>query len=133
MAWGSRAIKVYTMAKEWAKGFYNSSRWIKCRQSFIDQRIMIDVGMCQECHKVPGEIVHHKIILTDENINDESISLSFDNLEFVCHKCHDEFEGHGVHGNGKIKPLCIFAADGQPVSLRDIDRKGFARSGIPPG
>ena len=120
------------MAKEWAKAFYNSSRWIKCRQSFIDERIMIDGGLCQECKKNLGEIVHHRITLTRENIKDEMISLCFDNLEFVCHKCHDEFEGHGINGNGKIKPLCTFDANGQPVSLRDIDSDPVRR-GIPPG
>jgi len=38
----------------------------------------------------PAEIVHHKIPLTDENINDLSISLSWDNLEALCRLCHAE-------------------------------------------
>lgn len=121
------------MAKEWAKGFYNSRRWNKCRQSFIDNRIMIDGGLCQECRENLGEIVHHKIMLNEANINDESISLCFDNLELVCHKCHDEFEGHGINGRGKIKRLCTFDENGQPISLRDIDQPGATRTDSPPG
>lgn len=34
--------------------------------------------------------------------------------------CHDKYEGHGV-GHDRIKPLCIFDEEGQPISLRDID------------
>ena len=40
--------------------------------------------------EVPGEIVHHKIHLNADNINDDSISLNTDNLELVCRKCHAE-------------------------------------------
>ena len=44
---------------------------------------------------VPGEIVHHKIALTPDNINDPSVSLSWDNLELLCRDCHGkEHSGH---------------------------------------
>ena len=39
---------------------------------------------------VPADIVHHKIPLTDENVNDLSISLSWDNLQALCRQCHAE-------------------------------------------
>lgn len=35
-----------------------------------------------------GEIVHHKVHLTPDNIGDPTITLSFDNLELVCRNCH---------------------------------------------
>ena len=56
------------MAKEWAKSFYNSQKWKRCRKAFIDERILIDGGMCQECQEQIGYIVHHKITLTPEDI-----------------------------------------------------------------
>ena len=40
-----------------------------------------------------GEIVHHKIELTPENIHDPSISLSHDNLRAVCRECHAQEHG----------------------------------------
>lgn len=38
----------------------------------------------------PAEVIHHKIPLTDGNINDLSISLSWDNLQALCRQCHAE-------------------------------------------
>ncbi len=38
------------MAKGFAKIFYNSARWKRCRDSYIQQRRIIDGGMCEECH-----------------------------------------------------------------------------------
>ena len=43
----------------------------------------------------PGEIVHHKVHITPVNINDESVTLNFDNLELVCRDCHAEL--HEAH------------------------------------
>lgn len=37
----------------------------------------------------PIKIVHHKIYLTQGNINDPKVSLSFDNLEGVCDEHHN--------------------------------------------
>jgi 5-methylcytosine-specific restriction endonuclease McrA len=51
-------------------------------------------GLCEKCMSkgmvTPAEIVHHKIPLTDDNINDLSISLSWDNLQALCRQCHAE-------------------------------------------
>ena len=48
--------------------------------------------MCERCLAhglyIPGEIVHHKIHLTPENISDPNVSLNFDNLELLCRNCH---------------------------------------------
>lgn len=120
------------MAQDWAKPFYNSKRWQCCRDSFIQKRILIDGGLCQECHKALGEIVHHKTMLTARNVDNEMISLNHDNLMYVCHECHDSFEGHGIGGRGKIKPLCTFDENGQPVSCRPIDHPEGERL-LPPG
>jgi 5-methylcytosine-specific restriction endonuclease McrA len=37
---------------------------------------------------VPATQVHHKIWLTEENINDPSVTLNLDNLEALCEVCH---------------------------------------------
>lgn len=115
------------MAKEFAKKFYNSKKWERCRDSFIEERVMIDGGLCEVCQEVPGYIVHHKIILTEKNINNPDIALSWDNLQYVCKKCHDKFEGHGV--GHKVNAYCIFDDDGQPIPVRDIDYPPLSESG----
>lgn len=36
----------------------------------------------------PGEIVHHVIEVTPENISNPDIILNWSNLELLCRKCH---------------------------------------------
>lgn len=46
--------------------------------------------MCNRCNEKPGKIVHHKIPITPQNINDPYITLNFNNLEYLCQDCHSE-------------------------------------------
>lgn len=101
----------YVMAKEWAKGFYNSDAWQMCRDGFIAERISVDGGMCQICHEMPGYIVHHKVHLTATNINDPSISLCWDNMEYVCKHCHDVL--HGFCGTQTRQARVVFDSRGE--------------------
>lgn len=78
------------MAREFAKSFYNSRKWKKCREAYIAHRKGIDGGLCESCHEVPGYIVHHRIELTPENITDPDIALGFRNLKYDCHVCHQK-------------------------------------------
>lgn len=48
---------------------------------------------------MPAKIVHHKTHITPENINDVSITFSWDNLEALCMDCHNNEH----HANKKIK------------------------------
>lgn len=78
------------MAQEWAKQFYRSKHWIKCRNGYFKKVS----GLCERCYSkgeyVPGVIVHHKIILTPNNIIDPTVSLNHDNLELLCLDCHNK-------------------------------------------
>ena len=93
--------------KEFAKAFYKSSEWQKCRASYIKSVN----GLCERCLQrgliVPGYIVHHKCYLTPENILDPSVTLNFDNLEFLCHDCHNR-----EHGRTKIPKRYEILPDG---------------------
>lgn len=75
---------------EETKGFYKTAAWLKCRAAYIKYV----GGLCERCLAegkiVPGYIVHHKCYLTPENITDPSITLNFDNLEYLCHDCHNK-------------------------------------------
>lgn len=109
------------MAKEWAKPFYKSTKWKKCRDSYIAERIAIDGGMCETCKQNLGYIVHHKILLTPDNINDPDIALNHDCLEYDCKECHDQFDGHGV--GKKTKLLCEFDSNGQPIPIGNNEKE----------
>jgi 5-methylcytosine-specific restriction endonuclease McrA len=76
------------MAQEWAAPFYNSHAWTKCRNAYYKSKN----GMCELCYR-PGEIVHHKIPLTPENISDLEITLGFKNLQLLCRECHLRVHG----------------------------------------
>lgn len=78
------------VARDFAKGLYSSKRWQDCRNGYAKSR----GWLCENCLRsglyVPGEIVHHKIELTPQNINNPDIALSWDNLELLCRRCHAE-------------------------------------------
>lgn len=99
------------MAKEFAKTFYNSKRWRKCRAAYIAYRQAIDGGLCESCHEVPGYIVHHKTELTPDNINDPDITLGFDNLKYDCHVCHQKENAKDGPAEGLVK--YEFTSDGE--------------------
>lgn len=76
------------MAKEWAKPFYNSKGWKKCREGYIRSV----QGLCESCLSKgrvrPGKICHHTIWLTPENITDANVSLNWQYLSYDCQDCH---------------------------------------------
>ena len=86
------------MAKEWTDGFYTSLKWRRVRNAYYKKQ----KGICERCQSEikagkrnpmdaePGVIVHHKIELTPDNINIQSISLGFDNLELLCATHHNK-------------------------------------------
>ena len=80
--------------------FYQSVRWKKCRKAFILSRF----GICERCGK-PGSYVHHKHYITISNVDDDNITLNWDNLELLCHECHNQEHFENInyyfdeHGN----------------------------------
>ncbi len=112
------------MAREFAKAFYNSKSWKKARAAYIAQRKAIDGGMCESCHQRPGYIVHHKIELSPENINNPDIALNYANFKYDCHACHnkEKKEPDAVEGLVRYE----FDAAGQPIAQAppEMNRQG---------
>lgn len=97
------------MAQEYAKAFYHSAAWIKCRNAYMASRNYI----CERCGGL-AEICHHRAYITPQNINDPSVTLSWDNLEAVCRTCHQHehfaeaevcVEGLRFDANGDLVPV----------------------------
>ena len=88
--WLRPFVLVMVMAREFAKSFYSSKAWQDCRDGYKAYRN----HLCENCLArglyVPGEIVHHIVELTPDNITDPSVSLNWDNLRLVCRDCHAE-------------------------------------------
>lgn len=89
------------MAKPWAKAFYNSAAWQETRLAYLHARH----GLCERCGK-PGSIVHHRKHLRPKDMDNPARTLSWSNLELLCHRCHDQ-----EHMPGK-PARCRFDVDG---------------------
>lgn len=100
-------IKGNNMAKDYAKAFYKSAAWEKCRAGYISYV----GGLCERClakgYYNAGVIVHHKIHLTPDNIEIPEITLSYNNLELLCLECHNR-----EHFKGKFERRYIVDALG---------------------
>ncbi len=92
--------------KTFAKKFYNSKQWRECRLSYIAYRH----GLCERCNNA-GDIVHHKILLTPDNISDPEITLNVEHLELVCITCHNM-----EHMSGKVTAEgLVFNSEGELI------------------
>lgn len=82
--------------QKWAESFYKSQSWQKCRKAYYKKA----AGLCELCLLKgiikPGEIVHHKIELTKNNIGNPNVTLSFDNLMLVCRDCHAQLHAKKI-------------------------------------
>ena len=76
--------------QDFAKSFYKSRRWQHTRAAYLSSV----GGLCERCIKKglyhPAVIVHHKIYIAPENINNPEITLNWNNLEALCRECHEE-------------------------------------------
>lgn len=95
------------MARDFAKAFYGSKAWLKCRAAFVKSRF----GLCERCGKA-GLIVHHKILLTPANIHDPSVTLNWENLEYLCLDCHNR-----THGASSTADDVEFDEDGNLIRV----------------
>lgn len=86
--------------------FYTSNEWRKFRKVLIAERINPKDGVLYDewSHKPilkdSDTILHHKIELSMQNVNDRSISLNPENIMIVSMKSHNEI--HNRFG-GRIK------------------------------
>ena len=88
--------------------FYTSRRWRACRTAFARSK----GNLCEKC-LAAGRInagtdeqpleTHHIIPLTAENVSNDKIALSWDNLQLLCKSCHDA-EKEKLAKRWKVQP-----------------------------
>ena len=107
------------LAREFAKSFYKSRNWETTQAYCMSRPIYTSCGvvppyMCELCFQhgllKPAKVVHHKIHLSPDNINDPKISLDPANLQRLCQDCHAL-----VHSKNQSKPRVTFDEDGNMV------------------
>lgn len=96
--------------------FYRSNAWERFRQMVIEERTTPEGYVMDEYTGKPilkkyDVILHHKIYLTEENVNDYNISLNPDNIMIVSHKTHNH-----IHNKGGWKRAEVFLVYGSPLS-----------------
>lgn len=96
--------------------FYKSEEWKRFREVVIAERTAPDGFIYDEETGQPiirkyDIILHHKIFLTEENVNDYAVSLNPENIEIVSHKTHN-----AIHDRlGYIRKE-VFLVYGPPLS-----------------
>lgn len=110
--------------------FYRSKEWADCKAQVLDRELKKGKGVvyCAHCHKPitkgfnPNEknnryamVFHHVIYLTNQNVNDYSISLNPDNIQILHWHCHNEIHERFGFGNGGIEKK-VYIVTGSPCS-----------------
>lgn len=93
--------------------FYQSREWRKLLDTLKTERVNEDGQLiCAYCGKPIVRkydiIGHHKIHLTEENVNDYEVSLNPENVELVHHRCHNYI--HNKLGYSKREVYLVYGA-----------------------
>lgn len=114
--------------------FYQSKEWRKFRHMIIAERTNKEDGILYDEHngqpllKPYDIILHHKIELTLQNVNDRSISLNPDNIMVVSMASHNEI--HKRFG-GRLQPYQrkVYYVYGSPLSGKSTYVKEHMNAG----
>jgi predicted kinase len=101
------------------KSFYRSDEWNDFRKIIIAERTKDDGFIYDEVTGKPivkqyDIILHHKIELTDDNVNDVSVSLNPDNIMVVSFRTHNELHKRFGYQGKIIKQ--VFLVWGAPCA-----------------
>ena len=109
--------------------FYKSKEWKRFREVVIAERTAPDGFIYDEETGQPiirkyDIILHHKIFLTEENVNDYSVSLNPENIEIVSHKTHNVI--HNKLGYIRKEIYLIYGPPlaGKRTYIRDVIQPG---------
>lgn len=76
------------MAGPNARRLYDSKAWKDTRKAYTQSV----GGLCERCMAngivTPAEVVHHITPLTEDNVDNASVALDWNNLQALCRQCH---------------------------------------------
>lgn len=87
-----------------------------CRKDYLTLAEMCKIksgGVCARCGKtfdVSELRPHHKIELTLDNIDDVNITLNPDNIEVLCHDCHNAIHNRFGHAVGQKRVYLVYGS-----------------------
>ena len=109
--------------------FYKSKEWENFREYIIHKRTADDGFIYDEVTGKPilkkyDIILHHKIVLTEQNVNDASISMNEENIMIVSHKTHNMIhERFGYAGTRHIYLVYGSPCSGKTTYVEDAAGK----------
>lgn len=97
--------------------FYHSDEWAKFRAQYIAERLLkfgelVDDQTGEPITKQRDAILHHKVHLTEENVNDVTVSLNPENIELVSARQHNL-----IHGKTKYYGRRIYITSKDPSTI----------------
>lgn len=108
--------------------FYNGQDWANCKAQVTQERLKSGALYCEHCGKIilksfnpnaknnKGAVVyHHKIYLTNQNVNDASISINPANIAILHWQCHNEVHGR-FNGAAVAVERKVYLVTGAPLS-----------------
>lgn len=121
--------------------FYNGTDWAMCKAQVTQERLKDGALYCEHCGKIilksfnpnannnKGAIVyHHKIYLTNENVNNAAISINPENIAVLHWGCHNEihgrFNGTAVKVERKVYIITGAACSGKTTFAREHMSEG---------
>ena len=115
--------------------FYKSKEWEAFRLTVIADRTGSDGFLCcAHCNKPILNkydlIIHHIEELTEDNVNDYTVSLNPDNVECIHFRCHNKVHNRFGFGTGGYKrdPKKVYIVYGAPLSGKSTWVKDNATS-----
>lgn len=105
--------------------FYKSKKWEKLVKYIKAERINAQGELlCEYCQKPIVKaydcIGHHKEPLTEQNVEDVSVSLNPENIMLVHHKCHNHIHQKLYHEQRQV-----FVVWGSPFSGKSTSLTNF--------
>ena len=98
------------MAQDFSRKFYHSPAWRQAREAYAKKRHYLCETCLERGEYRHGDIVHHVIELTPDNICDPDVALNEKNFRLLCRSCHKQIHD-GTIGRrwvvdewGKISP-----------------------------
>jgi len=87
-----------------------------CRKDYLSLAQACKIksgGVCTKCGRIfdlSDLRPHHKIELTLDNIDDPNITLNPDNIEVLCHECHNAEHSRFGHTVGQKRVYLVYGA-----------------------
>lgn len=121
--------------------FYRGDDWANCKAQVTLERLKDDVLYCEHCGKPvlknfnPNKrnnrnavVYHHKIHLTNSNVNDASISINPNNIMVLHWQCHNEvherFNGVAQKIERKVYLITGASCSGKTTFVRERIQEG---------